>query len=249
MTTAVFVLVGVPVGTVQIQVQPLGYDKQVQEVQVSAGADRDAELRLRRLQGGQADRGDRGPRREADRRQELGDQAVHLRREAQGASGRRPALRGRASRPAWWRWAASSTSAADAATRSSSSSTASRCPIRSAAAAPTSPTWRWRAPSCAPAEFDAEFGNALSGVVSVNTREGTDQFRGEVRWDTDRYGDPSKTFDNYDRFTFGFGGPTPIKKLTYYATYEGTFTDTYLKSTMTKSPHTLFDFLQFGFRQ
>jgi len=59
--------------------------------------------------------------------------------------------------------------------------------------------------------FDAEFGNALSGVVSVSTKEGTDRLGGEVRWDTDRFGDPTKTFDNFDRFTFGFGGPTPVK--------------------------------------
>ncbi len=97
--------------------------------------------------------------------------------------------------------------------------------------------------------FDAEYGNALSGVVAVSTKEGTDQFRGEIRWDTDRYGDPTKTFNNYDRFTFGIGGPTPIKKLTYFATYEGAFTDTYLKSSLTKSRHTLLDFLEFGFRQ
>ncbi|MBI1796779.1 MAG: carboxypeptidase regulatory-like domain-containing protein [Candidatus Eisenbacteria bacterium] len=97
--------------------------------------------------------------------------------------------------------------------------------------------------------FDAEYGNALSGVVSVNTKEGTDRFGGEVRWDTDRYGDPTKTFDNYDRFTFGFGGPTAVKNLTYFLTYEGSFTDTYLKTTMTKSSHTLLDFLQFGYRQ
>ena len=97
--------------------------------------------------------------------------------------------------------------------------------------------------------FDAEYGNALSGVVSVSTKEGTDRFGGEVRWDTDRYGDPTKTFDNFDRFTFGFGGPTPIKNLTYFATYEGTFSDTYLKTTMTKPSRTLLDFIQLGNRQ
>jgi outer membrane receptor protein involved in Fe transport len=97
--------------------------------------------------------------------------------------------------------------------------------------------------------FDAEYGNALSGVVSVSTKEGTDRFGGEVRWDTDRYGDPTKTFDNYDRFTFGFGGPTPIRDLTYFATYEGTFSDTYLKTTMTKPERTLLDFIQLGNRQ
>ena len=85
--------------------------------------------------------------------------------------------------------------------------------------------------------------------MNVSTKEGTDRFGGEVRWDTDRYGDPTKTFNNFDRFTFGFGGPTSIKNLTYFATYEGTFQDTYLRSTLTKPHHTLFDFLQFGNRQ
>uniref|UniRef100_A0A832MLQ4 TonB-dependent receptor n=1 Tax=Eiseniibacteriota bacterium TaxID=2212470 RepID=A0A832MLQ4_UNCEI len=97
--------------------------------------------------------------------------------------------------------------------------------------------------------FDAEFGNALSGVVNVSTKEGTDRFGGELRWDTDRYGDPTKTFNNFDRFTFGFGGPTPIKNLTYFATYEGSFSDTYLRSTLTKPSTTLLDFLRFGNRQ
>ncbi len=97
--------------------------------------------------------------------------------------------------------------------------------------------------------FDAEYGNALSGVVSVSTKEGTDRFGGEVRWDTDRFGDPTKTFDNYDRFTFGFGGPTPVKNLTYFATYEGTFQDSYLKSVMTHPRRTFLDFIQLGNRQ
>ncbi len=97
--------------------------------------------------------------------------------------------------------------------------------------------------------FDAEFGNALSGVVSVSTKEGGDRLAGEVRWDTDRYGDPTKTFDNYDRFTFGFGGPTPVKNLTYFATYEGSFQDTYLKSGMSRPHRTLLDFIQLGNRQ
>jgi outer membrane receptor protein involved in Fe transport len=97
--------------------------------------------------------------------------------------------------------------------------------------------------------FDAEYGNALSGVVSVSTKEGTDRLGGEVRWDTDRYGDPTKTFDNYDRFTFGFGGPTPVKNLTYFATYEGSFSNTYLKSGMTLPHRTLLDFIQLGNRQ
>jgi outer membrane receptor protein involved in Fe transport len=97
--------------------------------------------------------------------------------------------------------------------------------------------------------FDAEYGNALSGVVSVSTKEGTDRLGGEVRWDTDRYGDPTKTYDNYDRFTFGFGGPTPVRNLTYFATYEGSFSNTYLNSGMSLPHRTLLDFIQLGNRQ
>jgi outer membrane receptor protein involved in Fe transport len=97
--------------------------------------------------------------------------------------------------------------------------------------------------------FDAEYGNALSGVVSVSTKEGTDRLGGEVRWDTDRYGDPTKTYDNFDRFTFGFGGPTPVRNLTYFATYEGSFSNTYLYSGMTLPHRTLLDFIQLGNRQ
>ena len=97
--------------------------------------------------------------------------------------------------------------------------------------------------------MDAEYGNALSGVVAVTTKEGTQKFGGETRWDTDRYGDPTKTFDNFDRFTFGFGGPTPVRDLTYFATYEGTFQDTYLRTSRTLPRRTLWDFIQLGNRQ
>ncbi len=96
--------------------------------------------------------------------------------------------------------------------------------------------------------FDAEYGNALSGVISVTTKEGSDHFSGDVRWDTDRYGDPTKTFDDFDKFTFGFGGPTPIKNLTYFATYEGTFANAYPRSNLTQPRRTLLDFVQFGNR-
>ena len=70
-----------------------------------------------------------------------------------------------------------------------------------------------------------------------------------MRWDTDRYGDPTKTFDNYDRFAVGIGGPTPVRHLTYFASYEGTYSDTYLRTTQTRSRRTVFDFIQLGNRQ
>jgi outer membrane receptor for ferrienterochelin and colicin len=97
--------------------------------------------------------------------------------------------------------------------------------------------------------FDAEFGNALSGVVNITTREGGERFGGDFQWHTDRYGENAKTFNNYDRFTIGLGGPTPIKNMTYFLTYEGVWSDTYLDAGMTRSTSAVLDFLRFGDRQ
>src|SRR5262249_54901452 len=89
-----------------------------------------------------------------------------------------------------------------------------------------------------------ENGNALSGVLDVTTREGGERFGGDVRWDTDRYGDPSKTFDRYDRLSLDAGGPTAVPHLTWFATYEGTFQDGYPRSAMSHPRRTLLDFVQ-----
>ncbi len=97
--------------------------------------------------------------------------------------------------------------------------------------------------------IDAEHGDALSGFINVTTREGADSLAGDVQWHTDRYGESGKTFDRYDRVTFGFGGPTPIRRLTYFATYEGSFSDTYLHSGLTEPSQSFFDFLRLGNRQ
>ncbi len=97
--------------------------------------------------------------------------------------------------------------------------------------------------------FDAEYGNALSGVVNITTREGGDKFGGDFQWHTDRYGENTKTFNNYDRFTIGLGGPMPVKNLTYFLTYEGVWSDTYLDAGKSRSTRTVFDFLRFGDRQ
>ncbi|MBI5837224.1 MAG: TonB-dependent receptor [Candidatus Eisenbacteria bacterium] len=97
--------------------------------------------------------------------------------------------------------------------------------------------------------LDAEYGNALSGVLSVQTREGRDKFEGQFQYHTDRFGDDRKTYDNYTRVSTGFGGPTPLKRLTYFVSYDGIFTDTYLKSQATQRRSRLLDFVSFGPRQ
>jgi outer membrane receptor protein involved in Fe transport len=73
--------------------------------------------------------------------------------------------------------------------------------------------------------LDAEYGNALSGVINVTTRIGRERFEGGLLYYTDDYGRQDKTYTNYDRLEFGFGGPTPSPKLTYYFSGDLRFSD------------------------
>jgi hypothetical protein len=63
--------------------------------------------------------------------------------------------------------------------------------------------------------LDAERGGTLSSIIEITTREGADSLFGQLRWDTDRYGEPTRTFDDFDRFAVAAGGPTPIPRLTW----------------------------------
>lgn len=73
--------------------------------------------------------------------------------------------------------------------------------------------------------MDAEYGNAQSAIVNLSTREGGRTFEGQIRYMTDDFGRKDKTYTNYDRFSMGFGGPTPLKNLTFYVSGEFTSTD------------------------
>jgi outer membrane receptor for ferrienterochelin and colicin len=97
--------------------------------------------------------------------------------------------------------------------------------------------------------FEAEYGNAQSGVVNLETKEGGEQFAGQFRFYTDDFGAPDRTFTNFDRVSLGAGGPMPVTGLTWFASYEGTFTDTYLKTTEQRSRNTVLDFISLGDRQ
>jgi outer membrane receptor for ferrienterochelin and colicin len=97
--------------------------------------------------------------------------------------------------------------------------------------------------------LDAQYGNALSGVINLTTREGGDKFAGEVRYFTDRYGEHDKEFNNFERLSLGFGGPFVFSKTNYFVSYEGTFTDTYLRNTTEHNEHRFLDFIRTGLRQ
>jgi outer membrane receptor for ferrienterochelin and colicin len=79
--------------------------------------------------------------------------------------------------------------------------------------------------------FDAEYGNVQSGVINLQTREGGRDFSGEVRYMTDDFGAPEKTYDNFDNLSFGMGGPFFTERVRFYISGEGRWSDTYLKTT------------------
>ena len=80
--------------------------------------------------------------------------------------------------------------------------------------------------------FDAEYGNAQSGVIEVATKEGGETYDGQLKFITDDFGAPDKTYFNYDNVAFGFGGPVPFAGTSwrFYLSGEGVFEDTYLKT-------------------
>src|SRR5206468_12417456 len=63
------------------------------------------------------------------------------------------------------------------------------------------------------------------------------------------YGDPTKTFDRFDRIALGFGGPGPLEHLTYFVAYEGSYSDPYPRTLQTPASRTVLDFIQLGNRQ
>jgi len=80
--------------------------------------------------------------------------------------------------------------------------------------------------------FDAEYGNAQSGIIEVATKEGGEQYEGQMKFITDDFGAPDKTYFNYDNISFGFGGPVPLvgDRFRFFLSGEGVYQDTYLKT-------------------
>ncbi len=75
--------------------------------------------------------------------------------------------------------------------------------------------------------FDAEYGNAASGIVNITTAEGGRSYSGLVRFFTDDYGADDKTYFNQDDIALAFGGPLLHKDLRFHLSVEGIFSDTH----------------------
>jgi outer membrane receptor protein involved in Fe transport len=97
--------------------------------------------------------------------------------------------------------------------------------------------------------FDAEYGNVQSGVINLKTREGGTKYSGVVKFMTDDYGAPDKTYFNYDNLAVGFGGPLITNDLRFFASAEAVFSDTYIKTLEPRQQKELWSFIKFRERQ
>jgi outer membrane receptor protein involved in Fe transport len=97
--------------------------------------------------------------------------------------------------------------------------------------------------------FDAEYGNVQSGVVNITTKEGLTKSSGVVRFMTDDYGAPDKTYFNYDDLGLGVGGPLLTEKVRFFTSGELTFSDTYLRTQEVRPQKEIWGLVKFRERQ
>ena len=95
----------------------------------------------------------------------------------------------------------------------------------------------------------AEHGGALSGVVQYATKEGGQEYEGELYYMTDDYGQPDNTYTDLDRVYVGFGGPlVGVRGVTFYVGAEGTYSDGYPSSPRDQGRRRLLNFVSIGER-
>ena len=63
--------------------------------------------------------------------------------------------------------------------------------------------------------FQAEYGNAQSGIVNIVTKEGSPQLKGNVKWTTDQI-NPETADYGYNSLTTSIGGPVPLIPNLYF---------------------------------
>lgn len=68
--------------------------------------------------------------------------------------------------------------------------------------------------------FNAEYGNAMSSVVNIVTREGTDNFSGRFELRTSEFGVPSQKRFLENRFNGSLSGPIFSNRFKYFISYE-----------------------------
>ena len=97
--------------------------------------------------------------------------------------------------------------------------------------------------------MDPEYGDVQAAVINLTTREGSDHFKGEVRYFTDDFGRSDKTYANMDRIGLALGGPTWWKPLRYFFSGEGVWSDGENTTIEPRPEHKLTDMFKFRERQ
>lgn len=73
--------------------------------------------------------------------------------------------------------------------------------------------------------FNAEYGDAMSGMINTVTRTGPEKFTGVLRYERSDFGEISSDYDqlkDYSKIAGGFGGPVPFsnKKLRFWTSFD-----------------------------
>ncbi|MBD3170368.1 MAG: TonB-dependent receptor [candidate division Zixibacteria bacterium] len=74
--------------------------------------------------------------------------------------------------------------------------------------------------------FNAEYGQAMSGVIEVKTKEGSKRFEGSVTYKTDDI--MVSEGNNTDVFDISLSGPMPLRGMTFFLSGYSLLSDTYL---------------------
>ncbi|MDP1677894.1 MAG: TonB-dependent receptor [Bacteroidota bacterium] len=84
--------------------------------------------------------------------------------------------------------------------------------------------------------YNAEYGQATSGVIKITMKEGSDKYSGGFGYKTDRFvGSNSRHFFNTDIFETNFSGPVPIINdllpgtVTFFGNFSGNISDGYTR--------------------
>lgn len=91
--------------------------------------------------------------------------------------------------------------------------------------------------------FNAEYGQAMSGVVEIKTREGGDHYTGSLTLKTDNLGGLPSYNQNARSTEFSLGGPDPLfahvlpGKSSFFLNGYGFLTDTYLPHASSLAPY------------
>ncbi len=89
--------------------------------------------------------------------------------------------------------------------------------------------------------FNAEYGEAMSGVINVETREGEEKFFGNVSWKRDNLGAFPASNQNQDVVEASAGGPMPSLglpgSLSWFLNGYGSFGDTHLPHATELKPY------------